>query len=263
MSTWVLNLGVRWMSIGLDSANLSSVWEEREDEMPNLPKSPIFLIETVCVAGSYTMTLRLFAASAILEGWCSRKPGMWRAVGVAFVNATKNRNGLSLMYVGCSPTLLLMMMMKSDDVTVVVMIPPPVLKPYLYDKLPRFLFTLVAVATRDSLNCHSTFSSSFPLFSPCQSHRILPPSPSPTLPYHCLQLLIALTLYPSCSASLSLFLSLDTYVLSTSLNWNGLDHPWHPTRYVNKKILHLIQPQSFFYSLLSSLCSNPSTHSHP
>lgn len=43
--------------------------------MSNLPKSPIFLIETVCVAGSYTMTLRLFAPSAILEGSCLRKPG--------------------------------------------------------------------------------------------------------------------------------------------------------------------------------------------
>lgn len=167
MSTWVLNLGVRWMSIGLDSADLYSVWEEREDEMSNLPKSPIFLIDTVCVAGSYTMTLRLFAASAIVGDWCSRKPGMWRAVGVAFVNATKNRNGSSLMYVGCSPKLLLMMMWwwGVTMFTVVVMIPPSVLKPFLYDKLPRFLFTLVAVATRHSLNCHSTFSSSFPLFT--------------------------------------------------------------------------------------------------
>lgn len=220
MSTWVLNFGVRWMSIGLDSANLSSVWERKEDEMSNLPKSQIFLIETVCVAGSYTITLRLFAPSAILEGWCLRKPGMWGAVGVAFVNATKNKNGLSLMYVGCSPTLLLvlllLMMMRNDDVTVVVMIPPPVLKPFLYDKLHCFLFTLVAVATRDSLNCQSTFSFSFPLFPPRQSHHILPHSP--TLPHHCLQLLIALTLYPSCSASLSLFLSLDTYVLSTLFN---------------------------------------------
>lgn len=56
---------------------------------------------------------------------------------MAFVNATKNRNGSSLMYVGCSPTLLLimMMMMRNDDVTVVVMIPPSVLKPFLYDTI--------------------------------------------------------------------------------------------------------------------------------
>lgn len=83
----------------------------------------------------------------------------------AFVNATKNRNGSSLMYVGCSPTLLLMMWWWGVTMfTVVVLIPPSVLKLFLYDKLPRFSFTLVAVATRHSLNCHSTFSSSFPLF---------------------------------------------------------------------------------------------------
>lgn len=123
------------------------------------------------------------------------------------------------MYVSCRLalcSLLLLMMMRKNDGTCCYNTAVRIEARFLCDKLPRFLFTLVAVATRDLLQLSFylfLFLSSFP---PCQSHCILPPSS--TLPHHCLQLLIALTLYPSCSASLSLFISLDTYLLSRLIN---------------------------------------------
>lgn len=66
--------------------------------MSNLPKSLIFLIETVCVAGSYTITLRLFAPSAIFEGLVF--PEAWYATS-SWGGPLSKQSKMGMPYVEC------------------------------------------------------------------------------------------------------------------------------------------------------------------